>query len=320
MLFDRGKCTLCGFAFLAEQKQEKAANMHNLNWDDLRILLAVSDTGSQSAAASQLHINQTTISRRLRQLEQGYGRPLLQRQRQGYCFTDEALVLIEQARKMEQHVLEIARAQANQQRTEPQGQVIVSSTDMVLKYMLSPMMAEFQRRYPKIELVLLTNDKLVSLAHMEADIALRYISSEQQDIAQKKLLTFQYYYYASEAYLQRFPVDESQSLTGHRLLKFEHKAYRYNPQQLIDIDNNQVVLRSNHADFLIDACLQGLGVLSLQQQFGQRIPGLKMIQLPHHREVSLWIASHKDNRHLPAIRAVLDFISEGSERWLKGEF
>jgi len=297
-----------------------AANTHNLSWDDLRILLAVADTGSQSAAASRLNVNQTTISRRLRQLEQAYGKPILQRQRYGYSFTSEASVLIEQARKMEQHVLELARAQVNSQRSEPEGQVIISSTDMVLKYMIAPMLTEFQLRYPKIQLVLLTDDKLVSLSHMEADIALRYVSSEQQGIAQRRLLTFQYRYFASPAYLKRFPVDEQQSLSGHRLLKFEHKAYRYNTQQLQDFDNNQIVMRSNHADMLIDACCQGLGVLSLQQQFGQLIPDLQMIRLPPHREVSLWIASHKDNRHLPAIRTVLDFITEASERWLNGEF
>lgn len=294
--------------------------MHNLNWDDLRILLAVADTGSQSSAANQLGINQTTISRRLRQLEKEYGKSLLQRQRHGYGFTAEADLLIDQARKMEQHVLDITRAQVNSQRSEPEGEVTVSSTDMVLKYMIAPVLSEFRQRYPKIKLVLLSNDKVVSLSHMEADIALRYVRSEQQDIAQRKLITFQYCYFASPEYLQKNPVDESQTLTGHQLLKFEHEAYHYNAQQLRDLDNNEVVLSSNHGSLLIDACRQGLGVLSFRQQFGQQIPGLEMIMLPPHRDVSIWIASHKDNRHLPAIRAVIDFITEASERCINGEF
>lgn len=291
--------------------------MHGLNWDDLRILLAVADTGSQSAAAARLGINQTTISRRLRQLEQQYGKPLLQRQRYGYSFTEEAKLLIRQARKMEHHALEIARAQVNSQRSEPKGEVIISSTDMVLKYMIAPMLTEFRQRYPRIELVLLTDDKIVSLSHMEADIALRYVNSEQQGLAQRRLLTFQYRYFASPDYLQRYPIDIQQQLSGHRLLKFEHKTYHYNPEQQRDLDNNEVVLRSNHIDMLIDACRQGLGILSVQEQFGKRIPGLQIIMLPPHREVSLWIASHKDNRHLPAIRAVIDFIVEACEHWLQ---
>ncbi|MDE1464145.1 LysR family transcriptional regulator [Spartinivicinus poritis] len=289
--------------------------MHNLNWDDLRLLLAVADTGSQSAAASRLDINQTTISRRLRQLEHQYGKPLLQRQRYGYNFTEEAELLIEQARKMEEHVLEITRAQVNRQRIEPAGKVVVSSTEMVLRYMIVPMLAEFRQRYPCIELVLLADDRVVSLSHMEADIALRYVNSEQQDLVQRRLHTFQYRYFASLDYLQQNPVDETQQLRGHQLLKFEHKAYRYSAQQKHDLANNEVVLRSNHIDVLIDACCNGLGILSIQEKFGMQIPGLQMIMLPPHREASLWIVSHKDNCHLPAIRAVIDFIVEISEQF-----
>ncbi|MBB1487742.1 LysR family transcriptional regulator [Oceanospirillum sediminis] len=294
--------------------------MHNMNWDDLRILLAVSNTGSQSAAADHLGINQTTISRRLRQLEQNYGQPLLQRQRKGYVFTDEANLLIEQARKMEAHMLEIARAQANDRRSELKGQVVVSSTDMVLRYMIAPVLSEFRQRYPGIELVLLSNDEVVSLSHMEADIALRYIRSEQLDIVQRKLITFQYSYFASPDYLDKYPVDESVPLQGHRILKFEHIKYRYNSQQLQDFDNNEIIMRSNHADLLIDACRQGLGIISLQQQYGMQISGLRMLNIPPHRNVSVWIASHKDNRRLPAIHAVKEFIIEASERCARGEF
>jgi len=293
--------------------------MHKLNWDDLRFLLAVADTGSQSAAATKLGINQTTISRRLRQLEQQYGAPLLQRQRFGYSFTAEAELLIRQARKMEQHALEISRHQAQSQHSEVSGEVNISATDMILRYLLSPMLAEFAERYPQIMLNLNTNDKLVSLSHMEADIALRYVRSEQQDLAQQRLVTFDYHYFASPAYLAAHPV-EGKALIGHKLLKFEHPRYHYNPQQLADLANNQIVMRCNHSDTLIDACKSGLGVLSLQQQIGQRIQGLQQIQIAPHRDVTLWMACHKDNRHLPAIRAVLDFIAEGTERWLKGGF
>lgn len=294
--------------------------MHNINWDDLRILLMVADTGSQSAAAERSGVNQTTISRRLRQLEKDYGQPLLHRQKKGYDFTCEARLLIEQARKMESHMLEIARARANDQRSELEGQVVVSSTDMVLRYMIAPLLSEFRQRHPGIELVLLSNDEVVSLSHMEADIALRYVRSEQQDIVQRKLITFQYRYFASPEYLDKYPVDESQPLQGHQMLKFDHRKYRYNPQQLEDFSNNHIVLRSNHVDTLIDACKQGLGVMSIQQQYGVQIPGIRMLSIPPHREVSVWVASHKDNSHLPAIRAVKAFIVEAGERCGRGEF
>lgn len=290
--------------------------MHDINWDDLRIMLAVADTGSQAAAATQLGVNQTTISRRLRQLETDYGLALLARQRSGYTFTPEAQLLIDQARRMEQHVLDIARNRANRNRNSLQGRVVIHSTDMVLRYLLSPMLTAFYQRYPGIELVLLTGDDLISLSHMEADIAIRYVRSEQQDIVQKRLFTFQYHYFASPAYLEQHPLDPTQVLTGHKLLKFEHPAYRTSPDQLRHFEDNAVVLRSNYIEFMIDACRRGHGLMSLQRQFGDRIEGLVDVGLPPHREVPLWIACHRDNRKLPVIRAVLDFISEATEDWL----
>ena len=291
--------------------------MHDMNWDDLRILLAVADTGSQSAAASQLGVNQTTISRRLRQLEEDYGVPLLERQRTGYTFTPEAQLLIDQARKIEQHVLDIARKRANRSRDTLQGRVVIHSTDMVLRYLIAPMLERFYQKYPAIDLVLLTGDDLISLSHMEADIAIRYVRSEQLDIVQKRLFTFQYHYFASPDYLERHPVDLSEPLKGHQLLKFEHPAYRPSPEQLRHFEDNMIVLRSNYIEFMIDACRRGHGLMSLQRQFGIRIEGLQEVGLPAHREVPLWLACHRDNRKLPAIRAVLDFISEFTEIWLK---
>ena len=290
--------------------------MHNMNWDDLRILLAVADTGSQSAAALKLGVNQTTISRRLRQLEEDSAIPLLERQRTGYRFTEDAQLLVDQARKIEQHVLDIARKQANRSRDTLQGRVVIHSTDMVLRYLIAPMLERFYQQYPGIDLVLLTGDDLISLSHMEADIAIRYVRSEQLDIVQKRLFTFQYHYFASPDYLERHPVDPSVPLTGHQLLKFEHPVYRTSPEQLRHFEDNEIVLRSNYTEFIIDACRRGHGLMSLQRQFGVHIEGLQEVGLPAHREVPLWLACHRDNRKLPAIRAVLDFIGEYTQDWL----
>ena len=58
-----------------------------MNWDDLRLFLEVARTGSISGAAKQLDVQHSTVSRRLRKLEQQLGARLLERKNSGYELT-----------------------------------------------------------------------------------------------------------------------------------------------------------------------------------------------------------------------------------------
>ncbi len=63
------------------------AQATDMNWDDLRIFLAVTRTGTLSGAAGHLGIQHSTVSRRMKKLEQSLGARLLERDKQGYHLT-----------------------------------------------------------------------------------------------------------------------------------------------------------------------------------------------------------------------------------------
>ena len=75
-----------------------------MNWNDLRIFLAIADHGSLSGAARQLAINHSTVFRRLNELEEGLGVRLFERMKQGYQLTPAGERMLIHAREAEQAV------------------------------------------------------------------------------------------------------------------------------------------------------------------------------------------------------------------------
>jgi DNA-binding transcriptional LysR family regulator len=83
-----------------------------MNWDDLRVFLAVSRAGSLSAAARDLRITQPTVGRRLKTLEAGLGAALFDRLPDGMVLTAAGEELLPLAASMESTALAVDRQQA----------------------------------------------------------------------------------------------------------------------------------------------------------------------------------------------------------------
>ena len=78
-----------------------------VNWDDLRIFLAVARTGSISGAAKQLEVQHSTVSRRLRKLEEKLGARLIERKNTGYELTQAGGNVLQSAQRMETEMLHV---------------------------------------------------------------------------------------------------------------------------------------------------------------------------------------------------------------------
>ena len=76
-----------------------------LDWDHLRIFLAIARTGRVAAAARRLAIEHTTVSRRLATLESQLGAPLFRRTVSGYVLTDAGSDILALAESMERAAL-----------------------------------------------------------------------------------------------------------------------------------------------------------------------------------------------------------------------
>jgi len=154
------------------------------------VLLAVARGGSLNEAAAMLGINQTTVSRRLDQLEAQTGCRLVERDRTGARLTpsgEEAVLLIEQ---MEGVALDLERSLLGGD-ARLSGTLRVTTTDTIAFY--EPrLFTSFGERYPDVELIVGTGYAEQSLAKRAADVALRWTNRPGEHLFGRKMTRVEY--------------------------------------------------------------------------------------------------------------------------------
>ncbi|WP_425248635.1 LysR family transcriptional regulator [Chelativorans salis] len=154
--------------------------MQDHSWDDLRYLLAVHRAGTLARAARVLGVNETTVARRLRTLEQSLTVKLLVRNASGhYEVTDVAQVLIGHAQVIERENLAIEDAVGRASR-KMAGTVRISSVPIVVNRILVPHLPELRDKYPLLTVELVPDSRNVDLTKREADLAVRLARPESK--------------------------------------------------------------------------------------------------------------------------------------------
>lgn len=151
-----------------------------LAWDDLRLLLDLLETGTLSAAARRAGVDQTTASRRLRRVEDRLGEALFDRADRGLRPRPLALALADDLAAMRAAVTRIAGRLADD-RLRLSGKVTVSAVDLVATRLLAPAVAAFRAAHPGVRLTIEGDDRNVSLAGREADVALRLARPDAEE-------------------------------------------------------------------------------------------------------------------------------------------
>ena len=143
-----------------------------LDWDLVRVFLAVIRSGSMRAAAAQMCTSHPTVRRRLKALEQQLGFTLFDRGADSMRPTPRALALVERAEAIEAAVHGFTRDADN---SDPQlaGLIRVSAPDLLMSDLLAPDLVAFCRRWPHLELQVETTYQLANLGNREADVAFR---------------------------------------------------------------------------------------------------------------------------------------------------
>lgn len=158
----------------------------DIPWEDLRLYLAVAETGSLSGAARRLRIGQPTVSRKLAALEYQLGCSLFRRSVEGAVLTSAGERLLGPARKMAEWAGEAGRV-AERRDEAPSGLVRVTAPPFVCFDFLAPFAGWLRHKQPGIRLELLSSVSYLDLHRGEADLALRFRPPAQAEL--KKVAT-----------------------------------------------------------------------------------------------------------------------------------
>lgn len=282
-----------------------------IDWDDLRIFLAVARAGTLARAASRLGINATTVGRRLEKLEDTAKARLFDRTPDGYSLTRAGHELMPRAERMEDEALALERAVAGAD-DKPEGVVRLSVTEMLGTRFIAPHLPRFSQRFPGIVLELSCTSRAVQLARREADIALRLSQPREDALVVKKLTAIDLSLYAATSYLEARG-QPGQKLDGHDVILFaDARPFAIENEWLTArLGRGKVVMRSDSVSAIFAATVAGLGVGLIPRIVGDAEPALSRIATDSAPEPRIiWQAVHRDLARAGRIRAVLGFLSE----------
>lgn len=190
------------------------------NSDDLLTFVTVIDSGSISAAAEQLNLTPSAVSRTLSRLEQSLQTTLLNRTTRRMHLTEEGRFLLEHARII------VARMQAMQEtlatrRQSPAGRLRINAASPFMRHMIVPYIGAFRQRYPHIQLQLNTHDLNIDLLEQSTDVAIRIGALQDSTLHARHLGGSTLNLLASPDYLSRCGTPQTVAgLDEHTLLGF----------------------------------------------------------------------------------------------------
>lgn len=283
-----------------------------MNWDDVRIFLAVARTGQILAASKRLGLNHATLSRRLTSLEEALKTRLFIRRTNGCELTAEGEVFLASAERMETEML-AAQASLGHTDTAIAGTVRVGAPDGFGVSFLAPRMGRLIERHPELKIQLVPVPRSFSLSQREADIAITLERPDQGRLVSSKLTDYTLGLYASRDYLT------SQGAPGDIDALKVHPRIGYVEDLIFTASLNfsGEVMRSWDASFEIstaigqtEAVRSGAGIGILHDYIARQYPELQRIlpEISIHR--AYWTTYHETARDLMRVRSVADFLQE----------
>lgn len=277
----------------------------SVNWDDVRVFLAIARSGTLGAAGRSLGQSQPTMGRRLKALEKSLGQTLFQRTSEGFVLTDEGSAVLSHAERMEADALSFAR-QLDGADSHLEGMLRISTSDWFGLHVMAPVCSLFTLKHPRIAIELLTDSRLYSLARREADLVARIVPFDEPDVIQRRLMHVPYALYVARNL-------EEPSDPDVRLITMD-LGFSEMPDALwlrSAYPKGRVAFRSNSRHVQAVACASGVGLAVLPCPLGDAHPDLRRVvraSIPPGRDV--WLGYHRDLRRLPRLRVLLELLIE----------
>ncbi len=296
-------------------------------WSDVRVFWAVAELGSLGAAARALKLGLTTVTRAVDRLEERLNARLLTRGPQGVTLTEAGSIAYDRALSMERVAEQLEREIADCEKA-PEGRVKLVVPDGIAGFFLTPLMPEFIRANPKINLIVdcdLWPDRPLE---GEADIALTFQEPKQPDSIATPLATFHYALCAAREYLEVYGSPKTRAdVLAHPYVHHvgqTHHRETWKPAHSAFLDLIQRRIETNSSAVSFAAVKQGAGLGLMPTAALAVDPSLVMIETPDYPSLRLWLVHHRETGRSARVRRVIDWLKEAfdprSKPWFRAEF
>lgn len=267
-----------------------------MQWDDLKVALALGAHGTVAGASRELGVTTSTVNRRLASLEEALGVRLFDRMRAGLQPTDAGARLLHHAEAMKRQAaeLELSVLDGDQRLIGP----VSLTCSATLLPLVAKSLAAFVREHEHVELIVRTGDHPVDMGQREADVALRMTPNPPESLVGRKLCSAAFGVYGQRSYVTSA---ESPRLVGE-------------DDGVADpswSSGGVVATRANHLDWTLEAVRQGLGLGRLPCFIGDSHPELRRVGDPlDGPQLGIWVLTHERLRGVARVRALITALTE----------
>jgi len=302
------------------QKQTTKKQAHpahpRLEWDDLRVALAIARAGTLRGAARSLGVSHSTVLRRLSELEARVGARLFERAQDRYEPTSAGQDVFDTAAELEEVVVALERRIEGLD-LRLSGPVRVTLPDALLPSLL-PVFKRFGEAYPEIDITLSTGAAYLDLAQREADLALRIATEPPPDLVGRRVAYVACGVYGSSDYAAARSSTQAAG-TRRNLARLDWVGWptsyttAFAGWMLEHVPKARVALRVETMWAACEAVAAGLGVALLPCVVGDARPEWTRLRLCPEIGAPLWILTHRDLRTTAKVRALRAALSEAVE-------
>ncbi|HWL56111.1 MAG TPA: LysR family transcriptional regulator [Paracoccus sp. (in: a-proteobacteria)] len=282
-----------------------------MDWDDLRIFLAVARVDSLSGAGRRLGIDASTVGRRIARLEGALGAKLFVKTPQGYALAPDGERLLPHA-----EAAEAAMTGAGESLSGPgdlSGQLRIGAPDGCANYLLPQICARLCEVHPGLEIQIVALPRVFNLSRREADMAIAVSRPQAGRLVVQRLTDYHLHLAGHDDYLRSRPAIRSrEDLRGHRMIG-------YIPDMIFDreLDYLPVTgaewaqLTSNSVSVQMQAIRAGAGLGIVHDFAIPFCPGVRRLLTA---EISLtrsfWLIRHEDDRRSERMNRLADALGQ----------
>ncbi|WP_375691270.1 LysR family transcriptional regulator [Pseudooceanicola sp. LIPI14-2-Ac024] len=287
-----------------------------MQWDDLKIFLAVTREESLSGAGKRLLVDPATAGRRIARLEEQLGATLFAKSPQGYAPTEAGQRLLRHAELAEQAIL-AAEEEIRGQAGQLSGQIRLGAPDGVANFLLPQVCSRIVAENPDLEVQIVALPRLFNLTRREADLAITVSPPTAGRLTVQKISDYHLHLAASDRYLADAPpIRALADLRGHRMIGYiPDMIFDKELDYLGELGIDRVSLASNSVSVQFNWIRQG-GGLGIVHDFAlPSADGVRKV-LPEAFALTrtFYLVRHADDTRLERMNRFSSALTEGLRR------
>ena len=282
------------------------------NWEAMEAFIEVVRQGSFSAAASQLKVSPSHISRLITQLESELSCTLLFRTTRRIRLSEAGELYYQHCRGLPE-TLSSAEEVVSTLNQAPVGAFKMTCATTFGERFIAPVMNDFLISHPKIELELHLTNREVDIIEEGYDLAIRMGSLKDSSHLSRRLCDREEFLCASKEYVAQHGMPHTLAeLSKHHCLSGSKNYWLFQQNGQRKEVKIPSAWRSNSGPALLDAVRKGLGIAQLPDYYvkedlarGQLIALLPQYQYPYS---GVWLVYPKVRHSSPKLQRICDYL------------